>query len=263
MLRFGILGWPLKYTESPLIFNSVFQKIGLEATYEVFPMHAPMQDIWDFLKQKEICGLNVTTPYKERVLEWNIQWSEEVQALGAANVIDFRTMRGYNTDGLGLIADLKQHHVTVQGANVLVLGAGGAARAAIYSLLKENAHIWLWNRTKERAETLRAMDSNKIFVVLWKNIPWKNISLILQCTSVGMKGNEGNAWAGDVPDLKGKIVYDMIYQPRETMFCTIAKLKNAQVFSGIGMLIEQARFGFEIWTGLQFPIDFVQNLSKI
>ncbi|HON45523.1 MAG TPA: hypothetical protein PLR86_09305, partial [Planctomycetota bacterium] len=66
-----------------------------------------------------------------------------------------------------------------------------------------------------------------------------------------------------VPDLKGKIVYDMIYQPRETMFCTIAKLKNAQVFSGIGMLIEQARFGFEIWTGLQFPIDFVQNLSKI
>lgn len=153
--RVGVIGFPVEHSLSPIMHNAAFEALGMnDWLYDA--MSIP-PDILRYgirePKQHGYIGINVTVPHKEAIMEY-VRPDDKARAIGAVNTIDFRTMLGTNTDADGLIDDLKANHVPISGERVLVLGAGGAARAGVYGLVEAGAEVAIVNRTKSRADNL-------------------------------------------------------------------------------------------------------------
>jgi shikimate dehydrogenase len=262
--RFGLIGYPLGHSLSPLLHQAALKAQGLEGTYHLFSIptdaHSAvhLQALLQRLRNEELHGLNITIPYKQAVIPFLDELSPAASAIGAVNTIRCSNGRliGENTDAPGLAADLA--HLVQKPAAALVLGAGGAARAAVYALASTGWQVSVASRRLEQARQL-AQDLHTAvkrpihFALLSPEVLGDlapGVDLILNATPVGMTpAVDASPWPEQVPLPPQAAVYDMVYNPAETRLLRAARAAGMRVRGGIGMLIEQAALAFEAWTG--------------
>ncbi len=253
----AVFGHPIAHSKSPLLHGHWLKEHGIQGHY--IPMDVKPEDFETVLRNMHKMGFrgaNVTTPHKERALEIADQVTDRATLIGAANTLIFHEdgkILADNTDGYGFIQNLRQNapdwDPTLGPA--VVLGAGGAARAIVASLLDVGVpEILITNRTRVRAEQLRDDFGARLKVVEWVQAPsiLEQGATVVNTTSLGMTGK---------PDLKmnldglqpGALVTDLVYTPLETDLLKAAKVKGCVTVDGVGMLLHQATPGFERWFG--------------
>lgn len=247
--------------------NSAFKALGVNAYY-LFLETAP-DGFRRLLREKKrlpLSGFNLTVPHKEMVLPFLDKTSPEVRLIGACNTVRINGSRweGHNTDAYGFLKGLEEKKFHPKGKDVIVIGAGGAARAVIFVLLSQGVKsLVVLNRTLSKAEKLVRGFSSRFPDSLYgaarldpENIrtflPGKH--LIVNTTSVGLKAGEGSPVSSkDFPRVTGRVLaYDLIYGPR-TSFLKIAQAKGCRTQDGLAMLLHQGAKAFEIWTGKKAP----------
>jgi len=270
---YGLIGYPVKHSLSPIMHNATFKALGINAEYKLFEKRP--EELGYFLhslSKENIYGLNVTIPYKEVVLKY-LQWkSPEVKFTDAVNVIivkDKNYLEGWNTDGIGfhrhLTMDLKFNPL---GKFVVVLGAGGAAKAIINQLARHGAkNITIYDIDNDKSLNLAAKINkefpkcNAIASDSIEKLDIKNADLLINATPIGMKGDDPCLVDPDSlhPSL---LVYDLIYNPPETKILKLAKQKGAPISNGLGMLLYQGVRSFELWTGQKAPVEVMRKALR-
>ncbi len=269
MDKYGLIGFPLKHSFSPLIHNKAFKYLNIDAHYEKYEVsdqkfeHSILQ-----LKESDIKGFNVTVPYKQKIIPYIDELEPLAKKVGAINTIKKSGNRwiGYNTDLYGLLIPLENHLKLI--SSVLIIGAGGAGNAACFALLnkKEIRKIDIVNRSKENAINL-SHSLKKEFTFEGEVYDSKEIiknrnkyDLIINTTSVGM-GDLIKESPINITSVAHKktIVYDLIYNPKETLLLKTAIKQNLRVINGLKMLIGQAKKSFEIWTGQEYPANIISE----
>jgi shikimate dehydrogenase len=261
--RAGVMGWPVEHSKSPRLHGYWLNKYNLPGAYTHIPsppetfaadMRALATNGWR--------GANVTIPHKETALALADTVSPAAKAIGAANTLIVRDngqIHADNTDGFGFIENLKdragaQWRTT---APAFILGAGGAARGIIHALLNAGAsEIRIANRTRERAESLADAFGPQVQVIDWKDRApaLAGAGLIVNTTSLGMSGQPPLDLAFDDADSTA-VATDIVYAPLITPFLTAAAAKDLVTVDGLGMLLHQARPGFEAWFGKAPEVD--------
>lgn len=254
--RYGVVGHPVDHSRSPTIHRLFAREAGLEISYEL--IDAPPEDLETAIRGFASArgkGLNITVPHKEAALELCDQVGEAAQIAGAANTLSFDdsgTIRGDNTDGIGLVRDLiGNRELKIAGTRILVLGAGGAARGIIGPLLGEApVELRLANRSPERAQKLAAHWNSVVPCTFAELGDEAAFDLVFNATSAGLNG--------EAPPFPANIVgnnstaYDLVYSLKDTPFVTWAKAAGARrAVQGWGMLVEQAAESFNIWHGIR------------
>lgn len=267
--RVGLIGFPVEHSLSPVMHNAAFEALGMsDWLYDA--MSIP-PDILRYGVQEPknhgYIGINVTVPHKEAMMEL-VRPDEIARAIGAVNTVDFRNNSGTNTDADGIVDDLRANGVPIANKRVLVLGAGGAARAVVYGLARERARVAIVNRSKIRAERLvadlkRAAGIDGIAVMTLDEAADWGMSLIINCTSVGLHPHvEQSPWIYGVPFPAGVTVYDSVYRPANTALMQQCIAHGGRAIGGLGMLARQGALSFEIWTGVAPPVDVMLGAAK-
>ena len=250
----GVMGWPISHSRSPCVHGYWLEKYAIDGAY--VPLAVVPDRFEAALKGLQAAGfrgVNVTVPHKEAALRACDTLDPDAKRIGAVNTIVFGddgSIQGSNTDAYGFIENIRQT-AAWSGGVAVVLGAGGAARAICVSLIDAGAtQIHLINRTKSRAESLAREFGNKIRVEDWKNRSntLLNASLLVNTTSLGMTGQPPLDINLDVLPTAA-IVNDIVYAPLETPLLATARSRGNITIDGLGMLLHQARPGFEIWFG--------------
>jgi shikimate dehydrogenase len=274
----GLLGHPIKHSYSPLIHNVAFQLLNLD--YVFLPFDVPPASLKTALKGMialGIKGFNITIPHKENITQFMNNVSEEASIIGAVNTVvnDLGKLNGYNTDVNGVYETLAPFKEEITGNEVSVVGAGGAARAVIYTLIRyfKPSTIYLINRTEQRAETLKSYFRDKMKYDSFKTrelFPpdlidvFKNSKLIVNATSVGMFPDSDDAITSLSNSFaKGQIVFDLVYNPPLTQLLKTAAAEGATTIDGLKMLVHQAAKSFELWTGEIMPVDEIHKTLQL
>jgi shikimate dehydrogenase len=272
---YGIIGDPVEHSLSPTMHNAVWGKIGLDAIYLAFRVsEGEVGEAIKGARSLGFSGLNVTIPLKEKALLF-VQPDEIAEEIGAINTIDFSHddvhVYGYNTDVMGAKRALEEvvDVGEIKGKSVLILGAGGAARAIVFYLHREGARVTIANRTEERA--IRLISDLHLRDVAWicldsdtdikKNI--RDADILINATSVGMHPNENATLvSADMmhPDL---VVFDVVYNPMETKLLKEAKKAGVKkVVDGVKMLVYQGAVSFKIWTRKEPPVEVMEKAVR-
>ncbi|RNC67636.1 MAG: shikimate dehydrogenase [Desulfuromonadales bacterium] len=262
----GIIGWPVEHSLSPLMQNAALEAMGLDWCYVPFAVREEdLATAVAGLRVLGVAGFNVTIPHKAAIVPLLDRITPEAALIGAVNTVkrEGDALVGYNTDGMGFIRSLR-HDLGFDpaGKRVLVLGAGGAARAAVASLGQTGAaEVAVANRDTVKGEELAAGFSRQfggtLFAGMALDIPhimanFQNFDLVVNTTSVGMGGS---AFKGlDLSSMNsGAAVYDMVYSPWETPLLAEAARCGLRRANGIGMLVAQGECALAIWTGSEPP----------
>ena len=253
--RLAVLGQPISHSRSPAMHNAALTELGLadEWSYEAIEV-AP----GDFdarvraMPGEGFVGANVTVPHKLAALALADQVTEAARAIGAANTLSFEEGRvvADNTDAGGLIDALGEDP---RGRSALVLGAGGAGRAAVWALREAGAEVAVWNRTPERARALAAE-----FEVEHAARPARAVDILVNATSLGLHGEDLPAELELVP---AALVADLVYGAEPTALCRWAEAAGARVVGGLEILVCQGGRSLERWTGRPAPLDVMRQAS--
>jgi shikimate dehydrogenase len=268
----GVIGDPISHTRSPAMHNAAFAAVGLDWVY--LPFHVTAQNLKgavEGFRATGVRGINATVPHKPALLELVDYMSEEASFIGAINTLIFEPdgrVRGDNTDARGFLAAMRDHQVVVpRGQKVVVLGAGGAARAVVAALGGAGvSEIMIVNRTESRAHDLAARARDRMGVAA-RGCPLASESLraalsgaamLVNTTSGGMHGSTPLTVDPDLlrPPL---VVYDIVYSPPETELLKAASANGCDVLNGLSMLVHQAAIAFECWTGVPAPVDVMRD----
>ncbi len=269
----GIFGHPVEHSFSPAMHNAAFRCLGLNYVYVPFPVKPEnIGQAVEGIRALNLAGVNVTIPHKTAVLEFLDEISREAQLIGAVNTIVNRggVLKGYNTDAPGFLKSLQlDRGVTPQGKRILLLGAGGAARAVSIQLaLAGAAHIIITTPIPGEVESFRdtITESAKTMVteVLWDENEISGFlgetDILINATPLGMHPNKGAMPPVRITDLpRSALVCDLIYNPRETLLLQKARENGLPVLNGVGMLLYQGAIAFELWTSSQPPLDVMKN----
>lgn len=272
----GVIGDPIEHTLSPIMHNAAFNNLKLDYAFLAFKVKpAEVENAISGMRALSIYGLNVTMPHKSTVINFLDEIDQAAKAIGSVNTILNKDGRlfGFNTDGVGALEALRENGVEPKGRKVLLLGAGGAARAIAYTLAQEAGELVVLNRTvKQSAELVsllkRTFNKKVVADSLSPSVIQENLrdsDILVNATSVGMKPNANQSpiapeWLK--PDLA---VLDIVYNPVETRLAKDAKAAGAKVISGVEMLIYQGAASFEIWTGCSAPVEVMRQavLNKL
>ncbi len=267
--RLGLIGHPLGHSRSPALHHAALHSAGLAGEYLLYPVaplpegQASLAELAARLRSGELHGLNVTIPHKQNVLPLLDEQTPVVRAIGAANTLFMQgdQLWGANTDAPAFLAEIQnlQGQAHADGQTALVLGAGGSARTAVYTLAQAGWQVWVASRRPEQGTALVAA-----LLERWQPGPKPTLAacpfdaghlaglhfdLLVNTTPVGMFPHvEENPWPLDAFPT-GARVYDMIYNPLETRLLQAARQAGLPVANGLGMLVEQAALAFERWTG--------------
>lgn len=272
---YGIIGYPVKHSLSPLMHNAAFDALGVDAEYKLFPLREEeLDEFFDGLRGKEspIFGLNITVPYKEKALKYLDVLSPAAQRIGAINtiVIDSdRKLTGYNTDAPGFFSHLTELGVETKYKRIAILGAGGVSRAIIAALClieDKPESIRIFDIVKEKADNLVNDLKERMDVSIVKSVSSiddLNIEiadLVINATPIGM--HEGDPCLVEAELLhSGMFVYDLVYNPSETVLLKTAKERGAQTSNGLGMLYYQGVLAFQHWANIQLEDD-IKNIMR-
>ena len=268
----GVIGDPIEHTLSPIMQNAAFEALELDYVFLAFKVQtAEVEKAINGMRSLNIHGLNVTMPHKNAVIKYLDKIDPTAKAIASVNTILNKNGKlfGFNTDGVGALNGLEQNGVKPRGKKVLLLGAGGAAKAIAYTLSQEADELTILNRTPEHADDLANLLSQK-FNKKIKSGSLSQVSLkdnladadvLINATSIGMKPNANQTliepeWLK--PDLD---VMDIVYNPIETKLAKDAKAVGARVVSGVEMLIYQGAASFEIWTACNAPVEVMRKAA--
>lgn len=276
----GLIGWPVEHSISPIMQNVAFRELGLDDWIYV-PM--PVSK-YPYIRIKEAVlglralgfqGANVTVPYKEAVVPYLEHLTDMAKAIGAVNTIAINSdgrLIGHNTDGSGFMKDLQDHSIDVSAIDVLLLGAGGSARSVAYALLADGCkRLTILNRTKTKAEDIangfaHVFPDAQLFVGALNKDTIKQLphaELIINATSMGLVSSKDlMPWDENVSFTRNQVVYDLIYNPRETKLLQKATSDGARAINGLGMLVHQGALAFKIWTGHEAPIAVMKAAAE-
>lgn len=258
-----LLGHPVAHSLSPAMHNAAFRSLGLPHRYEALDVSADvLPGLVDRIRTGELLGANVTVPHKEAVLKLVDNWDGPTAEIGAANTLsrtpDGRRVLGSNTDAVGFAYATRD--LGLDGAHVLILGAGGAARAVLAVLFERGASISIANRTSERAHRLASSLAHPVDraprVIEWGTREDLNgIDVVVNATSLGLHGEDPLPRAELRP---GLVIVDLIPIAAPTPLARRARAAGATVVDGLPMLLQQAASSFRIWTGRDAPIDVMR-----
>ncbi|MDI6842221.1 MAG: shikimate dehydrogenase [Methanothermobacter wolfeii] len=265
----GIIGHPLSHSLSPQMHNAAFRSLDMDWVYVPFPVRPEkLGRAVRGLEALNVRGVNVTIPHKEAVIEYVDELHETASLIGAVNTLEFDdgTVRGYNTDADGCLRALEEV-TSVRNSSVLILGAGGAARACAFRLALAGASgILILNRTPERAHSLAGDIWEKLgFDVSsggYDLIPEAAVDadIIIDTTPVGMHPHtDDEALVTAELMHEGMVVYDLVYNPVRTVLLREAEKASAVPVSGLKMLVYQGAESFRIWTGRKAPVDVMEE----
>jgi shikimate dehydrogenase len=271
--KLGLIGYPLGHSLSPRIQNAALKSCGLDGDYSLFPIHPDdkqgLRDLLARVRPGDITGLNVTIPHKQNVIPFLDELTPTAQAIGAVNTICVRENKliGDNTDAAGFLADLKRQLATETrrhgDSNALVLGAGGSARAVTYALLNDGWELTIAARRLEQAAQLAScFPEHELRISIIESISTQlsNVQLVVNTTPVGMfPHTEQSPLPENVSLSKQTMIYDLVYNPRETRLVRDARAQGLAATTGLGMLVEQAALAFELWTGNDPARDVLWN----
>jgi shikimate dehydrogenase len=263
--QLGLIGYPVHHSLSPKIQNAALKACGLEGSYSLFPIHPDdkqgLKGLLNRVRSGEITGLNFTIPHKQNVMEFLNELTPTAKAIGAVNTIYLRNNKliGDNTDAQGFLSDLKRF-LTAEtrgygDLNALVLGAGGSARAVAYALINDGWKVTIAARRVEPARQLASQfESANAIHLNFQAFQLSNFQLLVNTTPLGMTPNiDQSPLPENVTLPKGIMIYDLVYNPRETKLVKDACAQGIHATTGLGMLIEQAALAFELWTGCNLP----------
>ena len=277
----GIFGNPIKHTLSPVIHDNLSDALGLNERYIPFEIPDSLEDYVNQAYRSGIKGLNITVPYKERVILCLSDIDEDARLIGAVNTLvrdeEKGGYKGYNTDMEGLYKSIIEAGFSIEDKDVIMLGAGGAARAVAYMCAKYGARkVYVVNRTISKAEALTE-DMNTIvhdrkeaatteFIPIsqddYKSIPAGRY-IFIQCTSIGLKADDG------LPLITDEAFYDMaecavdlIYNPEQTTFLKLMNEKNIPYINGLAMLLYQGIRAYELWNNLTVSKELAEQVYE-
>ncbi len=264
----GLIGHPVEHSFSPPMHNAAFNALNMDWAYVAFDVNPfNVKSAIEGAKSLNIKGFNVTIPHKIEVMKYLDEIDEVAGLIGAVNTIDFKSMKGYNTDGIGAVKAIEEV-TSIKNKNVVVAGAGGASRAISFYIAKYGAEsVTILNRNIEKAQSL-ADDINLIDDVKADSI--KNIKghvadadILIDTTPVGMHPNVNDDAIICAEDMhEDLVVFDAVYNPNETVLIKEAIKANAKPVYGIKMLLYQGAESFKIWTGQNPPVDVMEDALK-
>ena len=281
MVLVGLIGFPVKHSISAAFQQAAFDHLGMKAQYEVWEVTAEeLEDKLVELREPDHLGANVTIPHKETVIRLLDYVDDLARRIGAVNTIVNQGghLVGFNTDAQGFLAALRQDGgFEPRGRSAVLLGAGGAARAAASILVEEGiGSLAIINRSQERAKALsqdterRAKNKEHGRVTAY---PWEtqslskaldNCDLVVNCTPLGTWGSK---WAelspleaSSIPP--GALVYDLVYNPPETPLLAEARKAGARTLKGLPMLVYQGAASFQLWTGRKPPVEIMAEAAR-
>lgn len=274
---YGIIGYPVEHSLSPLMHNTAFKELQVKAVYKLFPLQE--DELAQFFKDlrdesSPIFGLNVTVPYKEIVIEYLdsvTAFAKKALSVNTIVIDENRKLIGYNTDGPGFLAHLVELGFNTRGKRIVILGAGGTTRAILASLClipERPESIRIYNRTQEKANRLvhdlsLHMDvSNVVVVASIDDLNIELSDLLINTTSVGLNDSE-DCLIDDQLLHADMLVYDVVYQPRETLLLKLAREKGAQTANGLGMLFYQGMLSLQHWAGQELPEDVKAKVRDV
>ncbi len=257
---YGVAGDPISHSLSPAIMNTAMRRENVNAVY--LALHAKtLKDLLACVREIPIHGLSITMPYKEAILPHLDNTDSHTTKIGACNTVvraQDGKLYGFNTDTAGVVRPLEQR-IALDGARILVLGAGGAARAAVFGLKERGSEVFILNRSAVPAQKL----ARRAHARTIKRADLKKLSfdVIINATPVGM-GNSKESPLNE-NEINARYVFEMIYDPPETRLMKLAQARGAQVIPGIEMFVHQAARQFEIWTGKPAPWDDMLRVVTI
>ncbi len=259
--QLGLIGYPVNHSLSPKIQNTALKACGLEGDYSLFPIvpndMQTLKDLLDRVRSGEITGLNITIPHKQNVIQFLDELTATANSIGAVNTIYLSNNKlvGDNTDAPGFLADLKkfldnEKSSIVHRQSSIVLGAGGSARAVVYALVNGAWNVTIAARRIEQAKQIADSFANyDINFTDLADFRLSTFDLLVNTTPIGMTPNTDRSPLPENISLSKQImVYDLVYNPRETKLVKDARAQGLRATTGLGMLIEQAALSFEIWT---------------
>ena len=256
MIYLGVCGWPVAHSRSPQVHNAALAAVGLEGwRYLRMPLPPELfEEAIRALPAAGFRGVNVTIPHKHAALALADRASDAARAIGAANTLTFEdgAIVADNTDAPGLLATLPE---SPRGRTALILGAGGAGRAAAWALASAGAHVAIWNRTPERARALAAELGVRAVDVA------EPAEILVNCTSVGLHDPAVTfkALPIEADDLgAGSLVVDLVYRAGSTHLLEAARTRGARVVDGLEVLVAQGAASFERWTGMEAPREVMR-----
>jgi len=268
----GVIGDPIEHTMSPVMHNAAFGELGLDYVYVAFRVKSnELAGAIEGMRALNIKGLNVTIPHKVAIIPLLDSLDPLAEKIGAVNTIVNRdgVLKGHNTDASGFLQALRDKGVTPEGKNVVILGAGGAARAISFILAEKKANLLILNRLEEMdwAEEL-ARKISSVFGQEVRALELKEANLrtaldkaelLVNATSVGMSPNTDltPVSAGLLrPDL---VIFDIVYNPIKTRLTTEASQAGCETVMGLDMLVWQGALAFEMWTGKKAPVGLMKK----
>ncbi|MBM3900876.1 MAG: shikimate dehydrogenase [Verrucomicrobia bacterium] len=281
----GVLGSPVRHSASPAMHNAALEVLELDWTYLAFEVHPDtLASTLRGARDLGVLGLNLTLPHKLLAMPLMDVLDDSAETYGAVNTVIYESqtssgewmpvgqlpeirgpvrMRGANTDADALLRSLGEDlGIEPRSARILLLGAGGAARAAALRLADEGVgELWLVNRTTSKAEELAAeIRLRNPAVGVEVGYPSDTVDVVLNATSLGMKAGDPLPWDPARFSLdRADGVYDMVYRPAETVLLETARRSGCRTANGLGMLLYQGAAALELWTGRPAPVDAMRS----
>jgi 3-dehydroquinate dehydratase/shikimate dehydrogenase len=248
---YGVAGDPVRSSLSPLMLNTAFRRETLNAVY--LPLQSSsLADVLTLARELRLHGLSITMPFKQQILPHLEKTDPLTSKIGACNTVlraPDGKLYGFNTDVAGVVVPLEKR-MPLKGTKILVLGAGGAARAAVFGLKEKAAEVFILNRTPETAQKLARQAAAK--TIKREALPKTTFDIVVNATSQGMTGQTpGSPLAAH--ELHAKLVFDLVYNPLDTPLLQLARQNDIPTISGVEMFIQQGARQFELWTGKPAP----------
>lgn len=272
----GLLGNPVEYSKSPKMHNLAFEKLELDYSYMAFDIEKnSIKEAVEAMRTLNVRGFNLTMPLKEVVMEYLDQIDLSAKLIGSVNTVLNKggKLIGFNTDGMGFIKSLDNRKVEYRDKKILILGAGGAAKAIGVELgLKGAGEIVIMNRSLNSAKEIEATINKNIEKTKARSLALdekvlkeelKDTSILINTTSLGM----GTTYNKSIIENKNTFhkhlfVSDVIYYPMKTKFLSMAEAKGCQIMNGLDMLIYQGALAFKIWTEIDMPKSVIETMQK-
>jgi len=268
----AIIGDPVEHSLSPVMHNAAFKELGLNLVYVAFTVTTNgLKDAISGARSLGMQGLNVTMPHKNAIMSYLDETDSTAKAIGAVNTIlnEQGKLIGFNTDGNGAMIALKENGISAEEKKMLIVGAGGAAKAIAFQAAQEVEELVILNRTSEKAEQLaevlrrefgkRVNGGALSAEVLKKEL--KTTDILVNATSVGMHPDVNRSPVPSDLLRRDLCVMDIIYNPLETKLVTDAKAVGAKVVLGLEMLLYQGAVAFEIWTNCPAPVEVMKEAA--
>ncbi|MFA5105052.1 MAG: shikimate dehydrogenase [Candidatus Margulisiibacteriota bacterium] len=270
-----LIGDPVEHSVSPQMHNAAYKELGINYEYKLLKTASgDLMNTVGRMRDQNIAGFNVTVPYKEKIMEYLDYIDDSASIIGAVNAVKNENgkLKGYNTDSIGFIESLSRDAgFDPKGKRVLLLGAGGAAKAVAVALCKEEiSEIAIKDidtpKASAMAESLKKHFKNRVFVLSDDNALKQfmvNCDCIVNATPIGMYPKiDASPIKEDAPLREGQIVFDLVYNPAETKFAKMAAEKGAKAFTGLGMLVRQGAAAFELFTEKVPPVKTMWSAAE-